>query len=467
MYQSHSRFVYLVVVGALLVSTHAAYADRYTRAYDTDCLSWYAIYKLAKQSLPELQALDTSVRLWNVYSVIRSSGRCVTTVAANEALEEYAKSLTEDSQPSNNPPEIAGIPNAYGTEGALYSFTPNSTDRDGDSLSFQIVNRPSWASFSSTTGTLSGSPGYTDAGSYNNIVISVSDGQASASLAGFSITINNINRAPSISGIPDSLTQEGNSYSFTPAAADADGDNLTFRISGLPDWASFKTADGTLAGTPDYDDAGSYNSIIISVTDGKSTTSLSPFTIIVGDNNRPPSISGSPDNHVTVGAVYTFTPYASDPDGDNLHFSITKSPAWAVFDSTTGTLSGTPETADIGVYDDIIIMVSDGAVSTSLLSMSIIVNGIPDPTGSADLSWQIPTTRTDGTPLALSEIDGYRIYMGTTSENLMMIVDLNNGTTTSYSVTSLASGSYYFSVTTYDADGNESPYSNIATKDIL
>ncbi len=467
MYTSHSRFICLVVGSALFVSAHSAYADRYFRTYDTDCMSWYSIYKLAKRSLPDLQALDASISLWNVYGVIRSSAVCVTTEAANEALEEYAESLNEDSQSINRPPEIAGVPNAYGTEGTLYSFTPNSTDPDGDSLNFQIVNRPSWASFSSTTGTLSGSPSYTDAGSYTNIAISVSDGQASASLTAFSITITDINRPPSISGTPDSLVREGNSYSFTPAATDADGDRLTFSISSLPDWASFKTTDGTLIGTPDYDDAGSYNNIIIRVSDGKSTTSLSPFSINVEDNNRPPSISGSPDENATVGEVYSFTPYASDPDGDNLLFSISNTPAWAVFDNTTGTLSGTPEPADIGIYEDIIIKVSDESASTSSITLSIIVNGISDPTGSADLSWQIPTTRTDGTALALSEIGGFRIYMGSTSENLTMIVDLENGATTSYSVTGLAAGSYYFSVTTYDADGNESQYSNIALKDIM
>lgn len=467
MYRSHRRFICLVVGSTLLVSAHSVSADRYTQTYDTDCMSWNTIYKLAKQSLPDLQALDATVTLRDVIKVIRSSGVCVTTEMAHEALEEYTESLNKDSQLINNPPEITGTPNSYGTEGKLYSFTPNSADPDGDSLNFQIVNRPSWASFSSTTGTLSGSPSYTDAGSYNNIVISVSDGQYNVSLSAFSITINDINRTPSISGTPDALVQEGNSYSFTPAATDADGDSLTFSISGLPNWASFKSADGTLAGKPDYDDAGSYDNIIIRVTDGKSTTSLSPFTINVENNNRPPSISGTPDENATVGEVYTFKPYASDPDGDNLLFSISNSPEWAVFDNTTGALSGTPKPTDIGIYEDIIIMVSDGSADTSSISVNIIVNGISDPTGSANLSWQIPTTRTDGTPLGLSDIDGYRIYMGSTSDNLIMIIDLNDGAATSYSVAGLPSGSYYFSVTTYDSDGNESQYSNIAVKDIL
>lgn len=54
-------------------------------------------------------------------------------------------------------------------------------------MSFSIVNRPPWASFSTSSGRLSGTPTLAAAGEYIDIRISVSDGQASASLAPFSI----------------------------------------------------------------------------------------------------------------------------------------------------------------------------------------------------------------------------------------------------------------------------------------
>jgi hypothetical protein len=78
------------------------------------------------------------------------------------------------------------------TAGTSYGFTPTASDADGDSLTFSVQNRPSWASFSTSTGRLSGSPTASDAGTYSNIVIAVSDGTDSASLAAFSITVEQV-----------------------------------------------------------------------------------------------------------------------------------------------------------------------------------------------------------------------------------------------------------------------------------
>src|SRR5947207_2492727 len=83
----------------------------------------------------------------------------------------------------------------------------------------------------------------------------------------------------SISGQPPTSVNEGSAYSFTPTASDANGDALTFSISGKPAWANFSTASGMLSGTPAAADVGTYSGVLISVTDGKSTSSLPSFAI--------------------------------------------------------------------------------------------------------------------------------------------------------------------------------------------
>ena len=80
---------------------------------------------------------------------------------------------------------------------------------------------------------------------------------------------------------------------------------------------------------------------------------------------------------------------------------------------------------------------------------------------SVDLAWKAPATRTDGSYLSNSELAGYRVYMGTTSDNMSPLVDLNDETITSYSVGTLPAGSYYFAVSAYDIDGLESGFSQI------
>ena len=96
--------------------------------------------------------------------------------------------------PTNSAPTISGTPATGVTSGQAYSFQPMAADPDGQTLAFGIANKPSWASFSTTTGRLSGTPAAANAGTFANIVISASDGTATATLPEFSIVVS----APSI-----------------------------------------------------------------------------------------------------------------------------------------------------------------------------------------------------------------------------------------------------------------------------
>src|SRR5262245_5853976 len=58
------------------------------------------------------------------------------------------------------------------------------------------------------------------------------------------------NTAPTITGSPSTSVNQGAAYSFTPVAADADGDGLVFGIDAKPTWALFNTTNGLLSGTP-------------------------------------------------------------------------------------------------------------------------------------------------------------------------------------------------------------------------
>jgi hypothetical protein len=89
----------------------------------------------------------------------------------------------------NSAPQISGQPPGTVSAGAAYSFTPTATDPNQDSLSFSIANRPAWLTFSVATGQLSGTPTASNAGTYSNISITVSDGFASATLGPFTINV--------------------------------------------------------------------------------------------------------------------------------------------------------------------------------------------------------------------------------------------------------------------------------------
>lgn len=186
------------------------------------------------------------------------------------------------------------------------------------------------------------------------------------------------NSAPTITGSPTTSVNEDTQYAFTPTASDSDNDTLSFSIENKPAWLTFDNSNGGLSGTPDNEDVGVYSNILISVSDGQESASLDAFTITVVEVNDPPVISGTPATSVVAGSSYSFTPTASDEEGEELTFSINTTPSWATFASTTGSLTGTPTETDVGTTSGIVITASDGESSASLDPFSIEVSSADD-----------------------------------------------------------------------------------------
>jgi hypothetical protein len=380
---------------------------------------------------------------------------------ASASLAAFSIEVTAGTPPgpTNQPPTISGTPAGAVAVGQAYSFTPSASDPDGQALTFSITNKPSWASFNTSTGRLSGTPAAANVGSTSNIVISVTDGAAGASLPAFAISVVAANVAPTISGTPATTAKVGQAYTFTPSASDPDGQTLTFSITNKPSWASFNTTTGRLSGTPAAANVGSTSNIVISVTDGAASASLPAFAISVAANNGAPTISGTPPTSVTVGQAYSFTPTASDPDGQALTFSITNKPSWASFNTTTGRLSGTPAAANVGSTSNIVISVSDGTASASLPAFTITVNSAVTP-GTAELSWTRPTKNEDGS--TLTDLAGYKIRYGLSASALTQMVDVAGATVTTAVIQGLSTGTWYFSIASVTSTGIESAPSGTA-----
>lgn len=81
--------------------------------------------------------------------------------------------------------------------------------------------------------------------------------------------------------------------------------------------------------------------------------------------------------------------------------------------------------------------------------------------GSAVLTWVAPTQNTDGS--ALTNLASYRIYYGTSPTALSATRDVTVGNL-SHTLTPLADGTWYFSMTATNSAGTESLRTNIANK---
>jgi hypothetical protein len=94
-------------------------------------------------------------------------------------------------QASNAPPALSiyGAPAQVARTDSFYAFTPTVFQRGERALRFSVENKPSWLSFGSRRGTLYGTPHAANAGTYSNIVITVSDGTSTVRLPAFAIQV--------------------------------------------------------------------------------------------------------------------------------------------------------------------------------------------------------------------------------------------------------------------------------------
>ena len=211
--------------------------------------------------------------------------------------------------------------------------------------------------------------------------------------------------APTISGTPPTTGKVGVWYNFVATARDADGDTLRFSIVNKPSWLVFNATSGRLSATPTAANVGTYSNIRISVSDGKGgTASLPAFAITITGTGggQAPRISGTPPTTAKVGVWYNFVATATDPEGDKLKLSILNKPSWLVFNTTSGRLSATPTSANVGTYSNIRISVSDGKSTASLPAFSITVSSGSSTNKPPTISGTPPTSVVAGSAYAFT-----------------------------------------------------------------
>jgi hypothetical protein len=181
-------------------------------------------------------------------------------------------------------------------------------------------------------------------------------------------------------------------------------------------------------------------------------------------NNAPPTIVIAAVEDAQVGATFDYQPVAQDPESDTLRFTAVNLPTWASLDSTSGRISGTPGSNDAGLYESISITVADATHKVVTAPFSITVNPALGGTGVASLQWETPPSKVSGEPL--DDLAGYRILYGRSSSDLDHSVLITDPANTSFQVSSLTPGVWYFAVVAFSSNGLEGPPTTLATKSI-
>lgn len=83
---------------------------------------------------------------------------------------------------------LTGTPAVAANPGVKYQFQPTVNQTAGQ-VTFSISGQPSWASFNSTTGELSGTPSQSMVGMSADVTITASNGASAASIGPFTIVV--------------------------------------------------------------------------------------------------------------------------------------------------------------------------------------------------------------------------------------------------------------------------------------
>ena len=177
----------------------------------------------------------------------------------------------------------------------------------------------------------------------------------------FSVTIppptcGTITVSSNPSTLPDASV--GVPYSGTITASPAPAGTYSFVASGLPAWLSLNPSTGALTGTPGLGDVGSV-SFTVTVTDSggepSGCTGQAQFAFNVACPSISVKVAPTPIPHAVTGQLFSVTFSVTSPPG-TFTWSASGLPSWLSIDPSTGVLSGTPGTSDIGKADfDVVV----------------------------------------------------------------------------------------------------------------
>lgn len=166
--------------------------------------------------------------------------------------EAYDKSIkfpettptTPETPTTPTLPIISGIPKTTTNIYDRYQFLPSVSYTSSSKLSYSIQNKPAWATFDQETGLLEGIPPMGSEARYDDIILSVSDGSQSVTLAPFSIVVDAAVNLAHKFGVATQSSDE--SYHYYHKPLDAIDDNLsTFNMTADEGWLQVALPKGT------------------------------------------------------------------------------------------------------------------------------------------------------------------------------------------------------------------------------
>ena len=123
-----------------------------------------------------------------------------------EKDEEYQATTASSTSSSGSLPYFTGTPPTTAVQGTAYSFTPTIVNPANDTLSFSMLNQPSWMSVDNTSGVISSTHGAFEVGTTStNLLYMLTGTRHTFAQAPFSVTVS----APEITATSISYGHSG------------------------------------------------------------------------------------------------------------------------------------------------------------------------------------------------------------------------------------------------------------------
>jgi endonuclease I len=309
------------------------------------------------------------------------------------------------SGPANTAPTTSAR-TASTAEDAATTVSLTATDADGDPLTWSVRQTPTHGTASIAAGTPA-TLTYTPAADFNGtdvVGVRVSDGRGGTADTTVTITVTPVNDAP-VAAATSATTPAGTSTPVTLLGSDVDGDALTYAVATQPTHGSVTLDGATATYTPAAGYAGP-DSFTYTVRDPSGATSAAAtasIAVVAAAQHDPVATSTTATTPEDQPVTVTLT--ASDPDGDPLSYSIAARPAHGSVRLAGDKATYTPE-RDFHGTDSFTFTASDPSTVSSPATVSLTVTPVNDAPvarpASATTRQSAPVTLT----LSGSDVDG-------------------------------------------------------------
>ncbi|MFT6927224.1 MAG: hypothetical protein ACJAZP_002853 [Psychromonas sp.] len=279
----------------------------------------------------------------------------------------------------NYPPVVNSQPSLSVETEQQYRYQLQASDPDGDALTITLDKAPAGMLIDSQN-IITWDPTKAQLGSHP-VEITINDGSYTVKQS-FTVTVllpAEDNNNPLVTSQPAGLAIVDKAYRYQVVVSDADGDNLHISLDQGP-VGMVIDEQHLVSWTPTSADIGEH-SVVIQITDGKVLLNQS-YTLKVAEansvNHAPTftSLPSSEQSTLAVGRELSFAINASDPDGDQLTFSIEvtgDNPIGLDIDAQTGLLTAFPFADDQITSYPYKVTVDDGNGGASFFNYQLTV----------------------------------------------------------------------------------------------